>query len=193
LSRWKAGARREDGTVHLGLGSNLGDRLRFLEQGLRFLLDHGVELVQTSSLYETEPVGYKEQGDFLNLVVAVRGPEDPRELLKLCLMAEEAMGRERRIPDGPRTLDLDILLFGSRIHRWPGLEIPHPRLHLRRFVLAPLEEIAPDRIHPVFQRSVRELLVCCPDPSEVRKTSLRLGLEPRDPSGYNPAASRGLQ
>ncbi len=179
------------GRVFLGIGSNLGDRLALIREGLKNLQDNGVGILGISSLYETDPVGFREQGDFLNLAVEAAWPGTPRDLLKRCLEAEKGAGRVRRIRDGPRTLDVDILLCGRRILKEEGLEIPHPRLHLRRFVLVPLEEIAPDVLHPVLGLSVRELLARCPDASGVRRSPLRVSLERGDPSGYNPAASRG--
>ena len=148
-------------------------------------------MVRVSSIYDTDPVGFREQESFLNLVAEVDWDGEPRELLRRCLAVEKVMGRERRVRNGPRTLDIDILLCGNRIHREAGLEIPHPRLQERRFVLVPLEEIAPGIVHPVLGLTVRELLARCPDTSGVRKLPLRLALERVDPSGYNPAASRG--
>jgi 2-amino-4-hydroxy-6-hydroxymethyldihydropteridine diphosphokinase len=175
----------------LGLGSNLGDRLGFLRKGLKALKDSGIRIIRVSSVYETDPVGFLEQGSFLNAVAEVEWSGEPRDLLARCLAVEQGMGRERRMRNGPRTLDIDILLCGERICREAGLEIPHPRLHQRRFALVPLEEIAPGIIHPLLNRTVRELLASCADPSGVRKLPLHLSLERVDPSGYNPAASRG--
>lgn len=175
------------------MGSNLGNRLGFLREGLKNLGDSGVITLRISSLYDTEPVGFREQEDFLNLIAEVAWPGSPRDLLERCLDAEKAAGRVRRIRDGPRTLDIDILLCGSQILREPGLEVPHARLHERRFVLVPLEEIAPDVVHPVLKLTVRKLLKLCPDTSGVRKSHFQLSLERGDPSGYNPAASRGKE
>lgn len=163
----------------------------FLREGLKNLEDREVRLVRVSSVYDTDPVGFREQGSFLNVVAEVDWEGEPRELLQRCLAVEKAMGRERGERNGPRTLDIDILLCGNRIHREAGLEIPHPRLQERRFVLVPLEEIAPGIVHPLLGLTVRELLARCPDRSGVRKLPLRLALERVDPSGYNPAASRG--
>ena len=181
------------GTAFLGLGSNLGDRLGHLKQALKALRDREIPLLGASSVYETDPVGFLEQPSFLNAVVEVGWRGAPRDLLERCLAVERVMGRERRVRNGPRTLDIDILLFGDRVHREAGLEIPHPRLHERRFVLVPLEEIAPGILHPALKRTVRELLASCADPSGVRRLPLRLALERVDPCGYNPAASRGTR
>ena len=177
--------------IFLGMGSNLGDRLHFLSEGLKSLEDSGVELLRISSLYDSDPVGFRDQGTFLNLAVEVDFSGGPRELLERCLRVEKAMGRERGTKNGPRTLDIDILLWGDRILREKELVIPHPRLHERRFVLVPLAEIAPDFPHAVLQATIRELLSRCPDTSGVRDTRHQLSLERPDPSGYNPAASRG--
>ena len=175
--------------IFLGIGSNLGDRLGYVRQGLKGLEDAGILPLWVSSLYETEPVGYLKQGDFLNLVAEVVWAGGSRGLLEGCLAVEGVMGRVRGMKDAPRTLDIDILLWGNRIQREAGLEIPHPRLHERRFVLVPLEEIAPDLFHPVLKHTIRELLDGCPDRSDVRRSPLRVALERGDPSGYNPAAS----
>ena len=175
----------------LGLGSNLGDRLGFLRKGLKALQDSGIRIRKVSSVYETDPVGFLDQGAFLNAAVEAAWIGPPRDLLERCLAVEKEMGRERSVRNGPRTLDIDILLCGARIHQESGLKIPHPRLHERRFVLVPLEEIAPGLVHPVLNRSIRELLASCSDPSGVRRLPDQVSLEPLDPCGYNPAASRG--
>jgi 2-amino-4-hydroxy-6-hydroxymethyldihydropteridine diphosphokinase len=179
--------------VFLGMGSNLGERQQFLSEGLKILEDSGIVPLRLSSLYDTDPVGYLEQGAFLNMVVEVADAGTPRGLLASCRRAEQALGRERGRKDGPRTLDVDILLWGQRVHRESGLVIPHPRLQERRFVLVPLEEIAPEVLHPVLKATVRELLKRCADSSGVRRSPARLALERGDPSRYNPAASRGNQ
>jgi 2-amino-4-hydroxy-6-hydroxymethyldihydropteridine diphosphokinase len=115
----------------------------------------------------------------------------PEELLEHCLAAENALGRVRGLPNGPRTLDIDVLLVGDLILKTKGLEIPHPRMHLRQFVLRPLTEIAPRAVHPLMRLSAQELLDRCEDEAGVRKVSEPFTVEPPDPSGYNPAASRG--
>jgi 2-amino-4-hydroxy-6-hydroxymethyldihydropteridine diphosphokinase len=156
-------------TAFVALGSNLGVREQNLEQGLACLRERGVHVLVKSALYLTEPVGGPPQEWYLNAVAEVEpGALSPEALLEACLEAERRQGRVRGEKDGPRTLDLDLLLFGSEVRQGPELELPHPRLHQRRFVLVPLAEIAPEARHPVLGKSVRELLALCPDRSEVR-------------------------
>ena len=154
--------------VYLGMGSNLGNRERALRKGLTALAQSGVSVGPVSSLYETDPVGFISQPSFLNLAVEATWPGTPEELLERCLGAERLLRRTRGVRDGPRTLDVDILLMGSLVLSSGTLEIPHPRMAGRRFVLVPLAEIAPDAIHPVTNLSIRELLKRCPDTSGVR-------------------------
>jgi 2-amino-4-hydroxy-6-hydroxymethyldihydropteridine diphosphokinase len=153
--------------VFLGLGSNLGDREGTLERAVAGLETRGFDIAARSSLYLTEPVGGPPQGQFLNAVVGGGTRLQPRELLARCLEIEADMGRVRGERNGPRTLDLDILLWGDLVLDAPGLVIPHPRMHERRFVLVPLAEIAPDVRHPVLGATARELLDRCPDRSRV--------------------------
>jgi 2-amino-4-hydroxy-6-hydroxymethyldihydropteridine diphosphokinase len=144
--------------VFLGLGSNIGDRAANIERSCRLIAEiKGVRLVRTSSLIETEPVGYEDQPDFINAVLEIGTALTPRELLTAIKEVEQRMGRTRTVRFGPRIIDIDILLFGDRIIDEPGLTIPHPRMHERRFVLRPLAEIAPEAVHPVLKKSVTEL------------------------------------
>jgi 2-amino-4-hydroxy-6-hydroxymethyldihydropteridine diphosphokinase len=141
----------------IALGSNVGDRrehLRAAVEGLRRL----GEVTKVSSLYETEPVGFKEQGAFLNAVLCLQTQLPARGLLEDMLRIEAGRGRVRGERNGPRTLDLDLLFYDDAVIEEAGLVVPHPRLHERRFVLAPLCEVAPRLRHPVLKRSVVGLL-----------------------------------
>ena len=136
-------------TAFLGLGSNIGDRKANLARAVAMLAAHPqIEVVDVSSIHETEPVGYTKQPDFLNAVARVETTLRPRELLDVILAIEAEMGRERTIRWGPRVIDIDILLFDGEQVDEPGLQIPHPRMMERQFVLEPLAEIAPDLVLP---------------------------------------------
>lgn len=151
----------------LGLGSNLGGREESLTRALALLEGSGFRIARRSALYETAPVGGPPQGDFLNQVVAGEWDGSPESLLAAGLAAESALGRARVERFGPRTLDVDVLLFGDVVRDAPPPVLPHPRMHERRFVLVPLVEIAPEARHPRLGLSARELLERCPDTSRV--------------------------
>lgn len=152
----------------LGLGSNLGDREAHLREALRRLESPRCRVVRVSSIYETAPRDLLAQPWFLNLVVEVETSLYPMMLLAHCLKIERIMGRRRTTPKGPRTIDIDILLYGQFKIGAAKLTVPHPRLHERRFVLEPLAELAADFTHPGLRQSVRELL------AGVKGQSLRL-------------------
>ena len=153
--------------VFLGLGTNLGDREANLSRGAALLGADGFTVTARSSVYETEPVGGPPQGAFLNQVLRGETDLQPESLLAVCLRTEAALGRVRRERYGPRVLDVDILLFGDRTADGPGLELPHPRLHERRFVLVPLAEVGAAAVHPRLGATVAELMARCPDTSRV--------------------------
>jgi 2-amino-4-hydroxy-6-hydroxymethyldihydropteridine diphosphokinase len=133
----------------VGIGSNLGDREAILRGAVELLAaEDGIEVVAVSELRETAPVGPVEQGPFLNGAVRVATELPPRELLKRLLAIEQRLGRVRKERFGPRTIDLDLLVYGEQVIDEPGLTIPHPRVHERRFALDPLAELAPDLVIP---------------------------------------------
>ena len=161
--------------VYLSLGSNLGDRAAHLNAAIKCLDTLG-EVMAVSSFYETEPVELTAQPWFLKCAVELDTEKMPKQLLATILDIEKEMGRQRIQKKGPRTLDIDILLFGNSIIKAKGLTIPHPAMHERRFVLEPLAEIAPDVRHPVFKRTVRELRDGLPPGQAVKRTA---GVGPR--------------
>ena len=155
-------------SVYLSLGSNVGDRRANLENAIEKLGELGT-VAAVSSFYETEPVEVRQQGWFLNCAVKLETEAMPRQLLRRVLDIEQSMGRKRTQAKGPRTIDVDILLFGSSVVEAKGLTIPHPAMHERRFVLEPLAEIAPEVRHPVLKRSAREMRDALPQGPAVRK------------------------
>jgi len=164
--------------VFLGIGSNVGDRIRFLTEAVRRLRGApGTQVMKVSSVYETEPVGVKNQNDFLNVVVLVEtsiGVVDFHSQIKLI---EKEIGRVERKRWGPREIDIDILLFGDRVINEATIVIPHTEMVNRRFVLQPLAEIAPETVHPLAYKTVKELLAECNDSNVVdRSTELTRSL-----------------
>ena len=130
--------------AYLGLGSNMGDRLENLRRAVSFLRDGGVSPVRSSRVYETSPVGGPPQPDYLNAVIEADVEGSPQDLLRTCLEVEDAMGRIRRERWGPRVIDVDVLTFGDQEVDEPDLQVPHPRMHERGFVLIPLLELDAD-------------------------------------------------
>jgi 3-oxoacyl-[acyl-carrier protein] reductase len=153
--------------VYLSVGSNLGDRERHLESALEKLAAPDFYIRRVSSVYETEPVDCPAESTaahwFLNLVVEAETDLFPMQLLWRVGKIEHSLGRVRTVVNGPRTIDIDILLYGRAVIQTPELQVPHPRMSGRRFVLAPLAELAPELRHPIARRTIRELLAAAPD------------------------------
>jgi len=146
-------------TAYVGLGSNLGDRSGNLLYGVRGLLEASFSVNKLSAIYETEPVGLEDSENFLNMVAEIRVTNvSSSQMMARLLRIEYLLGRRDKSQKKPRTVDLDILLFGSEQVDTPFLTLPHPRMHLRKFVLAPLAEIAPNLVHPTLHKEVHEIL-----------------------------------
>jgi 2-amino-4-hydroxy-6-hydroxymethyldihydropteridine diphosphokinase len=159
--------------AYVGLGSNLGDRAGNLLLAVRGILDAGLEIIRLSPIYETEPIGDLAQSYFLNQVAEVRGKSlpPPEQMLARLLRVEYALGRTRDVPNGPRTIDLDLLLYKSEVRNTEFLKLPHPRMHHRRFVLAPLNDLAPNLLHPTLGTTIADLLQSVDDhPKVIRWT-----------------------
>jgi len=157
--------------VYLALGSNVGNREENLREAQRRLRQLGITLKRSSSIYETAPVDYLDQAWFLNSVLEAETDLPPQELLRRMREIESAMGSKKPFAKGPRLVDLDILLYGDETIATPDLQVPHPRMLERLFVLVPLAEIAPTYRHPSWHSTVAELLQKTSDRSEVRKHS----------------------
>lgn len=155
--------------VFLGLGGNIGDRLENLRRMRAALAESCGRIVKTSGIYETEAWGSDSKNNYLNQVVKLLTPHSPEALLRRLLAIEQELKRERIYQNADRTADMDILFYGNTILHTDGLNIPHPRLHLRKFVLIPLCEIDPELMHPEHKQTVQELLDCCTDPLQVER------------------------
>jgi 2-amino-4-hydroxy-6-hydroxymethyldihydropteridine diphosphokinase len=150
--------------VYLLMGGNLGNRVENLENALRLIASRGGEIIRCSAIYETAAWGITDQESFLNQVVEIDTSHRAIELLDIILEIELELGRIRREKNGPRLIDIDILFYGSEIITDARLKVPHPLLQERRFALAPMNNINPGFIHPVFNRTMKQLLAECKDP-----------------------------
>ena len=160
----------EKTTSYIGIGSNLGDRAGNLVLAIRGLMEASFNVVKLSCIYETEPVDIESPSDFLNMVAEVRvDGVTSSQMMARMLRIEYLLGRREKSRNKPRTVDLDLLLFRSEVTESPFLTLPHPRMHLRNFVLVPMTEIAPDATHPVLHKDMRTLLAESADPAAVRR------------------------
>jgi 2-amino-4-hydroxy-6-hydroxymethyldihydropteridine diphosphokinase len=155
--------------AYICLGSNLGDRAAHIKKALKLLEGKGIDIGKVSSLYSTEPVEVVQQPWFLNLVAEITTSLSAEELLDLCQLVERKLGRSTKGDMAPRTIDIDILLYKDKIIKKAHLEIPHARMHLRRFMLEPLCEIAPHFIHPLYKKTIAQLTNELKDSSKVIK------------------------
>jgi len=155
--------------VYISLGSNLGNRVGNIKKAIESLrVRKDIKIKKESSIYETEPVGGPSQGFFLNQVIEIETSFSPRDLVKFLKETEKKLGRKKEVRWEPRLIDLDILLFDNLILKEADLEIPHPRLSERKFVLKPLAEITPQLLHPVFKKKIKDLMETLEDDKEVR-------------------------
>ena len=150
-------------------GGNLGNRKQNLAKARELINMNCGSIIKSSSLYETAAWGKTDQPSFLNQALEVNTSLTARQLMRCILKAEKMMGRIRKEKYGPRVIDIDILLFNNEEHNYPFLKLPHPEMQNRRFALLPLAEIAPNLIHPVFNKTITELLNECEDKLEVKK------------------------
>jgi 2-amino-4-hydroxy-6-hydroxymethyldihydropteridine diphosphokinase len=163
--------KRELIKAYVGLGSNMGDRAGNLLLAVRGMMNAGLRVSCLSSLYETEAVDVTDQPAFLNMVaqLSIERLPTPEQIMARLLRIEYALGRRRDRPKGPRIIDLDLLLYGKEKRATEFLTLPHPRLHLRRFVLTPLAELAPECMHPILNQTIARLLAQTPDASKVEQ------------------------
>jgi 2-amino-4-hydroxy-6-hydroxymethyldihydropteridine diphosphokinase len=161
--------------VYLLIGGNVGDRLSYLRRATALLRSDCGTVVQESPVYETAPWGNKEQYPFLNQALELNTDLEAEDLMQQLLNIEEQLGRRRTGKYGPRTIDIDILLFGDQVYDGPALKIPHTELPNRRFALQPLADIAAETLHPVLNKTISQLLVECPDMLAVEEIDARHG------------------
>lgn len=155
--------------AYLLIGSNLGDKTTYLKNAGSYIQQQCGQIVKQSSFYETEPWGFTEQPSFLNQALCIQTELAPAQLMHTLLQIESKMGRTRELKMGPRIIDLDILQIDQQIVDTPLLQLPHPAMHLRRFALIPMEEIAPELMHPQFNKTIAQLLAECADQTDVQK------------------------
>ncbi|WP_295232940.1 2-amino-4-hydroxy-6-hydroxymethyldihydropteridine diphosphokinase [Sediminibacterium sp.] len=155
--------------AYLLIGSNLGDKTTYLKNAGSYIQQQCGQIVKQSSFYETEPWGFTEQPSFLNQALCIQTELAPAQLMHTLLQIESKMGRTRELKMGPRIIDLDILQIDQQIVDTPLLQLPHPAMHLRRFALIPMEEIAPQLMHPQFNKTITQLLAECTDQTDVQK------------------------
>lgn len=170
--------------AYIGLGTNLGDRESYLRSAIEELSNHpSNQITAISSIYETDPWGYEEQGKFLNMVICLQTELTPQDLLAYCMLVEQKLGRKREIKWGPRTIDLDILLFNQENMVTENLIVPHPRILERAFVAIPLVELDKDITLPNMDKPVREVMDDIPDKKGVRVWKQKDGGGVFEPSG----------
>ncbi len=157
--------------AYLLTGGNMGDRLSFLTRARKGIEKNCGRIIESSSIYETAAWGKEDQEAFLNQVIHIETRLEPLELLAAVLKVEEELGRKREARYGPRFIDIDIIFYNEEVIDLPGLKVPHPQMQNRRFVLVPLAELAADKIHPIYHKSIQDLLKICPDPLSVNKFS----------------------
>jgi 2-amino-4-hydroxy-6-hydroxymethyldihydropteridine diphosphokinase len=168
---------RNHAKAYVGLGSNLGDRAGNLLLALRGMMEASLCVMRVSSIYETEAISEINQPPFLNMVAEIGNTlPTPEQVMARLLRIEFALGRTRELKDGPRTIDLDLLLYGDIEKETEFLRLPHPRLHERRFILEPLVEIAPRVVHPGLKKNAAELLESVDDKSAVKRWAPSLGI-----------------
>lgn len=157
-------------TAYVGFGSNLGDRAGNLLLAVRGLMEASLPVFRLSAIYETEPVDVEDQNYFLNMVAEIHlRTITPEQMLARMIRIEYLLGRRNKFENAPRTVDLDLLFYGGLHYNTPFLTLPHPRLHLRKFVLVPMAELAPHFVHPTLNKTIQELCESVKDSTEVRR------------------------